>query len=515
MGRREILDYSCSVISSWRRSTAVLLATIVVALAAGSPAASAAPKEIAYRCGADICLLDPDNPSAVTNLTNNGNTILEETPVWSSDGTKLAYISRANGTRNLYVTLAEPTGNGIGVALQVTHYEDGGFLGEPTWSPDGSRIAFIRGTSEGNRTVLVAATDGTTGNPPTVAEHGEHPTWAPDGGKIAYSFGKQVFLKNADGSGSAAPLENGAGREPAWSPTGSLIAFAFPAHAAEFVDLHIVNAGGGGTPAIVTSNTQFAFPSWSPDGTRVAYRSTNENAGYVRVANADGGGDHPLASRSNVNVNSPASWSPNGARVVFYGNEFGITTSENIWIANSDGSGTMQPLTGGDAHEPVWKPVPRFLPVAPSGGSAKPIPKKITPKYFWIRTAIPWSPGQSTIIVGAVFCGDITCGANSVGKMKGVAPILPPRPFLAAASGKKKKPKPVVVAQGRTKVPAGKKRPLKLTLTKQGIAVLKQRGSLKISLTVTVTAPGRQKRVDHHTVKVVREAPKKHKRAGR
>lgn len=95
--------------------------------------------------------------------------------------------------------------------------------------------------------------------------------------------------------------------------------------------------------------------------------------------------------------------------------------------------------------------------------------------------------------------------------MKGAAPILPPRPFSAATSGKKMgKPKAIVVARGKMKVPAGKTKPLKLTLTKQGIAVLKQRGSLKIALTLTATATGYKKRVDHHTVKVVREAPKKH-----
>ena len=68
--RHRDLDYSGSVFLPWCRTTVGLLATIVAALAVGAPAAFAAPNEIAYRCGADICLLDPDNPSNVTNLTN-------------------------------------------------------------------------------------------------------------------------------------------------------------------------------------------------------------------------------------------------------------------------------------------------------------------------------------------------------------------------------------------------------------------------------------------------------------
>lgn len=499
--------------SPWRTFLVAALATAVALAAFGASSALAAPREIAYRCGGDICLLDPDNPSAVTNLTNNGNTSLEETPVWSGDGTKLAFISRLNGTRNVYLMNPNATaGEGIGVALQVTHYSEGGFLGDPIWSPDGSRIAFVRGVDEGSRSILVAAADGTTATPVTVTEHGQHPSWAPDGGKIAYSYGKQVFLKNADGGGIATPLENGAGREPAWSPDGSRIAFDFPAHPAEFVDLHIVSSIGGGTPVIVPSATQWTFAAWSPGGTQVAYRSTSENFGYFRVVNADGSGDHGLPVVTGLNDNGPEpSWSPDSSRLVFQGFGSGKT---DVYVTRTDGSGPVLPLTtDGDGNEPVWRPNPAFRPpvTVPSNGSAAPIPKTIHPKYFWIKTGIPWAPTQVTIIVGSYGCGGPSCSVSTEGKMKSAAPILPPRPFSAAASAKKTgKPRAIIVAHGKMKVPAGKTKPLKLTLTKQGIAVLKQRGSLKIALTVTATATGYKKRVDHHTVKVVREAAKKH-----
>ena len=202
--RHRDLDYSGSVFLPWCRTTVGLLATIVAALAVGAPAAFAAPNEIAYRCGADICLLDPDNPSNVTNLTNNGLTSLEETPVWSPDGTYIAFISRLNGTRNVYVMNPTPgPGVDVTVARRITPYTDGGFLGEPAWSPDGSKIAFVRGTAESNRSISVAAADGTTGTPPLIAEHGEHPSWSPDGGKITYAYQRQIFTKDADGTGFA------------------------------------------------------------------------------------------------------------------------------------------------------------------------------------------------------------------------------------------------------------------------------------------------------------------------
>jgi hypothetical protein len=57
----------------------IVFALCAMAIAASAPAAPAAV-QVAYRCDVDICLLDPDAPSAVTNLTDNGATSLDETP---------------------------------------------------------------------------------------------------------------------------------------------------------------------------------------------------------------------------------------------------------------------------------------------------------------------------------------------------------------------------------------------------------------------------------------------------
>lgn len=212
------------------------------------------------------------------------------------------------------------------------------------------------------------------------------------------------------------------------------------------------------------------------------------------------------------NANGPAaSWSPDTSRVVYQAFGSGVT---DIYMSNTDGSGSAVPLTtDGKSFTPAWKPVPRSFAITPSGGGpVAPIPKTVPAKFFWIKTGIPWKPTEVKINVGSYFCDAPVCSVSTEGKAKAVAPILPPRPYLAAASGKKKpkKAKAIVVARGKMKVPKGKKKPIVLTLNKQGIAILEQRGVLKIALTITSTAPGYKKRVDHHTVKVVREAPKKH-----
>lgn len=476
--------------------------------------ASAAPKEVAYRCDLDICLLDPDNPADGFNLTDNGATSYDSQPVWSPDGKKLAFVATFNNvmapTPNVYVMEPDAPEQSVNIALQVTHYANGNVpLGELAWSPDGSKIAFARGIANpGAQPLFVVDSDGTTAEPLQISPHGGHPSWSPDSTRIAFWFSNQVYLKNADGSGPEAPLPNGGGREPAWSPDGSRIAFGFPAHPAEFLDLHIVPASGGGGPVIVSSNTQFMFESWSPDGSRIAYRDTaptNMEGGYFRVANADGSGDHGLPVVQGLNANGPAaSWSPNGSRVVFHGFYFGDISTESdntdkVYIANADGSGSVSSVTGDKSFEPAWRPSAKVLPPP-----TPPVPgPRIKAKVIWITKRIPWTPGQSTIYVAKYSCAEISCGVGTEGKSKAVGP-----PSILFKD-EKKVTRTIVVGRGHTRIPPNKTRRLKLKLTHAGIAALTNLGKLAVKVKVTITVAGVGKLVRTHTVHVVKK-PRHH-----
>ena len=90
----------------------------------------------------------------------------------------------------------------------------------------------------------------------------------------------------------------------------------------------------------------------------IAYRSTDSGgASIYRVRNADGGGDHPLASPGEGDARF-ASWSPDGSRVVYEGALIANIGARNLYLANSDGSGTAQPLTSdGKSEYPAWRVV--------------------------------------------------------------------------------------------------------------------------------------------------------------
>src|SRR5262249_43487823 len=97
------------------------------------------------------------------------------------------------------------------------YFEDGI---QPSWSPDGSSIAFVRYSQPG--LFVLNLGDWSFVN---VRNRGTSPAWSPDGRKLAFSDG-ELYVMNADGS-SAVQFTNNVGfrGQPAWSPDGSTIAF--------------------------------------------------------------------------------------------------------------------------------------------------------------------------------------------------------------------------------------------------------------------------------------------------
>ena len=112
--------------SPWLRLL-VGLAIAAAVVAVGAAPALALTDEIAYRCDVDICLVQPDVPGGVTNLTDNGTTSLDGAPSWSPDGTQVAFVSTFGGGRaNIFVMQPDAPGDAINLATQLTHYPNTG-----------------------------------------------------------------------------------------------------------------------------------------------------------------------------------------------------------------------------------------------------------------------------------------------------------------------------------------------------------------------------------------------------
>src|SRR3954452_6108436 len=138
-------------------------------------------------------------------------------PTWSPDGTKLAYISGQfccvddKEQNDIYVQ--DASGNRTRITTDARPK-----LGV-AWSPDGTRLAFGYYDAKFALKLAIVNSDGTGRHDITT---GENPTWSPDGAQIAFDDREHVLVAAADGSNAH---QLAAGTQPSWSPDGSLIAY--------------------------------------------------------------------------------------------------------------------------------------------------------------------------------------------------------------------------------------------------------------------------------------------------
>jgi hypothetical protein len=145
-----------------------------------------------------------------------------------------------------------------------------GSASSPTWSPDGSKLAFALAPSAGRPADIYLIPSATLFYAPlrltSDAADDATPAWSPDGSKIAFASNRaggdyDIYLMNADGSGpqrlTTAP---GADLSPAWSPDGSRIIFSSARDGN--AEIYVMNADGGAQTRLTTDAAADTAPAW-------------------------------------------------------------------------------------------------------------------------------------------------------------------------------------------------------------------------------------------------------------
>jgi tetratricopeptide (TPR) repeat protein len=191
---------------------------------------------------------------------------------------------------------------------------------QPEWQRNGGRFTYRVGGSGAN--VM------DNGNVVAVAPAGaEFPTFSPDGSRVIYALAGQLYLANADGSGS--PIGLGAGSAPTWGPGGLL---AYSGCDGGGCGIMIRNPDNSDPPRRLTGSSNDIPTSWSPDGFNISYYSNvggNYDLFFVNTA----GGVQQVTSNAGNNVGG--GWGPDGAHVAFLSDRDGAWS---LYIAKYDGT---------------------------------------------------------------------------------------------------------------------------------------------------------------------------------
>lgn len=224
---------------------------------------------------------------------------------------------------------------------------------EPDWSPDGSRIVFVRESG-----IWVMNADGSNKIQLTNGDDIE-PSWSPDGNKIAFArgiaLGVDVFVMNADGSNQV-KLTSAVGSEfnerPRWSPNGTKIVFQSNRSATGGdSEIYVMNADGSNQTALTDNASADGQPDWSPDGSKIVFGAGRNGSLEIYVMNADGTNQTRITN--NPALDAAPSWSPDGTKFVFVSNRDG---NDEIYTMNADGSNPVRLTTNSVPDEaPRWK----------------------------------------------------------------------------------------------------------------------------------------------------------------
>ncbi len=225
----------------------------------------------------------------------------------------------------------------------------------PRWTQDG-RIRFLRTGSDKRVESMLMNADGT--NQTVVHDFGalDHGFWSPDGTKIVFIKADKAagyFLANADGSNEI-PLEFFGGNFD-WSPDSRKIVYQ---KKVAVVDNDIfVYSLETGISANITNNPAFdADPSFSPDGKQVVFASLRDGNAELYVVNADGSDVRRLTD--NPSWDSHPVFSPDGTMIAFPSDR--ESEDSDVYLMRSDGTGAVKRLTDWKSNEAVgpgsWSP---------------------------------------------------------------------------------------------------------------------------------------------------------------
>lgn len=235
----------------------------------------------------------------------------------------------------------------------------------PTWSPDGSRIAYVSYKTGLPRIYELALADGSE-RPLNTGNDGQHltPAYHPDGAELAFNIlGSGLFRYDLGDDCCLTRLVGGRAEnlQPSYSHDGDELVFLSNRLGEATPQIYTMPARGGNanllSPYRFGQGGYFADPDWSPVSGKVAFaggivRRRVLNRYHIFVADTEVG-DNRLIQLTREGSNEDPSWAPDGRHIVFVGerrNGFGV------FIVDSGTGRTRIVVASVEASDTDWSP---------------------------------------------------------------------------------------------------------------------------------------------------------------
>ena len=216
----------------------------------------------------------------------------------------------------------------------------------PVWSPDGSQVAFLsdEGSTAESYQLFAMNADGSDRRQLAAGKFSSV-AWSPDGTSLA-AVGDNggVSIVSVSGMGespSAGPAIEGNWDHVDWSPDGSLLLLSgYPAAGGNsgVPDLYTVTPDGRLLVQLTHDEQSEQYAGWSPDGTRIVYMRNTSSDDFdpnadIWVMHADG--SDPVRLTDWQGFDGEPVWSPDGAWIAF-GSDREATPEQQQAVADGD-----------------------------------------------------------------------------------------------------------------------------------------------------------------------------------